>query len=356
MGRENPPPHALDRAFVRRTLFQFGVAAALFLLWRLADVVVLAFGAVVVASMLRAIADPIRDRTRLGDGASLAVACVVVVGVVALGGWLFGSMLVVQISDLIGRLPANMAAVRTTVATWPLGPLLVRGLDEASQMHLQLHGLAGRLGGYAISAFGAVANTILVVFTGFFLALDPHGARNAALAMFPKGPRAALAPAFDASGRALRLWLLGMVVEMFIVGVLTGLGAWAIGLPSPLALGAIAAILDFIPFVGPIASIVPGLLVAIPMGFSTVLWTLALYVGVQQFEGNVLYPFIQRRAVNLPPALSLIALLVFAVLFGPVGVVLATPLLVVLLTLTKMLYLRNALDEDVHTPDEPRKA
>lgn len=352
----DPKPPALDRAFVRRTLFQFGVAVGLFLLWQLADVVVLAFGAVVVAVLLRAIADPIRDRTGLGDGPSLAVACLVVLGLAGLAAWLFGSMLVGQLSDLSGRIPANMAEVRNIVSTWPLGALLVRGLDEANQLHLQFHSLAGRLGGYAMSAIGAAANTGLVIFTGFFIALDPRGARDAALMILPHRPRQALAPALDASGRALRLWLLGVLVEMAFVGVLTGLGAWWIGLPSPLALGVIAAILDFIPIVGPIVSVFPGLLVAVPMGPTTVLWTLAMYVAVQQLEGNVLYPFIQRRAVNLPPALSLLALLVFGVLFGPVGVVLATPLLVVLLTLTKILYLRNVLGADVHVAGETPKS
>jgi predicted PurR-regulated permease PerM len=131
---------------------------------------------------------------------------------------------------------------------------------------------------------------------------------------------------------------------------MTGLGAWMIGLPSPLALGAIAALANVVPFVGPVASMVPALLIAIPQGGHLWIWTLAMYIAVQQIEGNVIYPFIQRRAVDLPPVMTLAGVLVFGVLFGPLGVILAAPLLVVIFTLVKVLYLRNTLGEPVRLP------
>lgn len=343
-------PPALDRSFVRRTSFQFAVGAGLFLLWQLASVLLLAFAAVVVAVLLRAIADPIARRSPLNDGMALAAACLVVAGLLAVAGWLFGSMLISQLWELASRLPQNMNQLRAIVASWPFGGDLVQRLQHATDLMTQFQGLAGRIGGYAVSAFGAGANLILVLFTGLFLAVRPRSARNGALLLAPKGPRESIGEALDASGRALRMWLLGMLAEMAAVGLLTGLGAWAVGLSSPLALGVIAGVVDFIPIVGSVASAVPGLLLALPMWPHTLLWTLLMYVAVQQFEGNVIYPFIQRRAVDLPPALSMLVVLFFGVLLGPLGVMLASPLLVVLLTTTKILYLRNTLGEQVRIP------
>jgi predicted PurR-regulated permease PerM len=203
---------------------------------------------------------------------------------------------------------------------------------------------------------GVVTNLLVVLFAGMFIAIEPARARDGLLMLLPKGPRGPTGEALDASGRALKLWLLGVLADMAAVGVMTGVGAWIVGLPSPLALGVIAAITDFVPFVGPIAGAIPGVLLALPEGPSTVGWTLLMYLVVQQVEGNLLYPFLQRRAVDLPPALSLAAVLAFGVLFGPAGVILATPLLVVVYTMVRMLYVRGALGEEIEVVPGGKKA
>lgn len=350
-----PRPVALDRAFVRRTALQFAFAAALFIAWQLASVFVLVFGAVVVAVLFRSLADPIRDHTPLTDRWALAAAVIIIVAVLAGSAWLFGSLMSAQFDELSNRLPHSMADLQGLLARLPFGDRLAGQLRDTSDLTAQFRGLAGRIGGYAVSFAGALTNLVLVVFAGLFMAIEPTRTRDGVGLLFPKGARQAVIQALDASGGALQLWLRGMLVDMACVGVLTGLGAWAVGLPSPLALGLIAALFDFVPFIGPVASIVPGLLLAIPGGAEQVAWTLAMYVAVQQLEGNVIYPFVQKRAVDLPPVLSLVAVLAFGVLVGPLGVVLATPMLVVIFTTTRLLYVRNTLGEPVSVPGLPAK-
>lgn len=118
-------------------------------------------------------------------------------------------------------------------------------------------------------------------------------------------PRQRVAGAVDASGRALRLWLLGQLAAMVSVGILTGLGLWIIGVPSAFALALLAGLADFVPLVGPIVAAVPALLIALSEGWETMLWTLLLYVLVQQIESNLIVPIAQRRTVSLPPAITL---------------------------------------------------
>jgi predicted PurR-regulated permease PerM len=346
----NRPHPALDRAFVRRTAFVFAVGAALFLAWRLASVLLLLFGAVVVAAVFRSLAAPIQHRTGLSEKLSLTLAVLIVLAVLVACGWLFGAVLASQLQDLAGRLPTSMAELQALARTLPFGDQIAARLEDASDLSAQFGGLAGKIGGYAVSVAGALTNLVLVLFAAIFIAVAPDRTRDGLALMFPPGPREAVVEALNASGSALRLWVLGMFVDMLAVGLMTGLGAWLIGLPSPFALGAIAALANIVPFVGPAASIVPGLLVAIPQGGDLWIWTLAMYIAVQQIEGNLIYPFIQRRAVNLPPVLTLAGVLVFGVLFGPLGVVLAAPLLVVSFTLVKVLYLRNTLGEAVKLP------
>jgi predicted PurR-regulated permease PerM len=344
------PPPALDRAFVRRTAFVFAVAAALFLAWRLASVLLLLFGAVVVAAVFRSIAAPIQSRTRLNEKLSLALAVLVVLAALGACAWLFGAVLAAQLQDLAGRLPSSMAELQALARSLPFGEQIAARLNDVSDLSAQFGGLAGKIGGYAISVAGALTNLVLVLFAAIFIAVAPERTRDGVALLFPRGPREAILEGMNASGAALRFWVLGMFVDMLAVGLMTGLGAWMIGLPSPLALGAIAALANVVPFVGPVASMVPALLIAIPQGGHLWIWTLAMYIAVQQIEGNVIYPFIQRRAVDLPPVMTLAGVLVFGVLFGPLGVILAAPLLVVIFTLVKVLYLRNTLGEPVRLP------
>jgi predicted PurR-regulated permease PerM len=132
-------------------------------------------------------------------------------------------------------------------------------------------------------------------------------------------------------------------VSMLVVGVLTGLGLWLIGVPSALALGLLAGVLEFIPLAGPVLAAIPALLLALTVGVDTALWAGGLMLLIQQIEGNLIQPLVQRYAVQLPPALFLFALIGFAAMFGAIGIVLAAPLTVVVYVLNKRLYVQDAL-------------
>lgn len=340
----------VDRAFARRTAFVFTTAAALFLIWQLSGVILLAFSAVIVAVLLRSIADPIIGRTPVPEGLAVALAGLAVVAVIAGALWLFGSVLADQTRQLVANLPTSAAELRAMVATWPFGDQLAR-LDGSGLMN-GAGGIVGRVGGYAISTISVATSLVLVIIAGVFLAASPRVYRDGLIVLFPPERRDALRESTNTTGRALKAWLLGQLADMVVVGVLTGIGVALIGLPSPLALGLIAGLLAFVPIVGSIAGAVPGLLVAAQGGWELMAWTLLVYVVVQQIEGNLIYPFIQKRAVKLPPVLTLFGIFGFGTLFGFLGVFVATPLMVVLFVNVRLLYLRRALGEDISVPGD----
>ena len=103
----------------------------------------------------------------------------------------------------------------------------------------------------------------------------------------------------DGTGEALRLWLLGQLIEMVVIGALSMLAVWMIGVPSPLALGLIAGIGEFIPYVGPLLAAIPALLVALTKSPEATLWTAVAYLIIHQIEGNIVAPLIQRRMVSI---------------------------------------------------------
>jgi predicted PurR-regulated permease PerM len=201
---------------------------------------------------------------------------------------------------------------------------------------------------------GAMANLFLVVVGGLYIATNPRLYRTGLLKLVPAERRELTGTALRDTGRSLRLWLVGQLVSMVLVGTLTGVGLWLIGVPSALVLGLLAGLLEFVPLVGPIVAAIPGLLIAATQGTETLLWALALYFVLQQLEGNIIQPLVQQRAVSLPPALLLFALVAFGTLFGIAGLLLAAPLTVVLFVAVKRLYVREALGTPTPIPGEEK--
>jgi predicted PurR-regulated permease PerM len=217
-------------------------------------------------------------------------------------------------------------------------------------------------GGGSLSGFGrtllsigsGLADLLVVIFAGIYLATQPNFYRIGAIKLVPPTRRKIAAEAMLESERALRLWLKGQAIAMVVVGLLTGLGLWALGMPSALALGLLAGLLEFIPFAGPIIAAVPAILIALAVSPELALWVTLLYVAIQQFEGNLLTPLVQQYAVDLPGAVLLFSLIGFGTLFGTLGVILAAPLAVVMMVLVKRLYVIETLDTPTPIPGESK--
>jgi predicted PurR-regulated permease PerM len=190
-----------------------------------------------------------------------------------------------------------------------------------------------------------------MVISAIYLAAQPELYRQGLIKLFP--PRLhAQAAKIDHIGNTLRLWLIGQLIQMVLIGVLSGLAAWIIGLPSAIALGLIAFAAEFVPYLGPIIAAVPAVLVAATINTTAMLWTIAAYVIIHQIEGNLFTPLIQRRLVLIPPAVMLLGIVAISLLFGPPAVIFAAPIVVVVFVAVKVLYVRDTLGEDTEIPGE----
>lgn len=346
-GDSSGRPPLTDRDFVRRCLIALALLGLAFLLYSLADVLLLIFGATLIAVVLRAIADPIARRTGMPDKVAVLIAILLVLALVGVAGWLFGSQLSAQVSELRETLPAAWRAFEARLGDSTFGERILATIKQAVPSGTSV---ASDLGRYALAVGNALTNLVLVVIAGVFLASEPRLYRRGFLKLFPVDRQDEMASAFDNTSRALRLWLLGQLVSMTIIGVFTWLGLWLVGVPSALMLGLIAGIAEFIPLAGPILSAVPGLLLALLVGPETALWALVVYVGIQQIESDLITPLIQRKAVSLPPVVTLFGVLALGVTFGVVGIVLAAPLTVVGYVLVKQLYVRDTLGQPTRLP------
>ena len=118
-----------------------------------------------------------------------------------------------------------------------------------------------------------------------------------------------------------------------------------IGVPAPLALGLFTGLAQFVPIVGPIASAAPALIMGATGGAQMFFLTLALYIGVSQLEANLITPLVQKNLAALPVVLGIFAVVGLGGLFGPLGVLFATPLALVILTVVTMLYRQDVLKD-----------
>jgi predicted PurR-regulated permease PerM len=334
----------MTRPLVDRDLAWRLLAAVLLitLAWTVRDTLLLVFGAVVVAILLRALAAPLVHRTGLRQRRAVLLVLLALIAVMGLALWLIGAPLAEQLQTLRSALPEAWTALRGWLQKLPAGDRLLQWLAELSHAQPPWKNVAVA----ATAVAGALSSLLLIVLMGIYLALDARRYRDGVVRLFSPARRPQIGAALDATGQALTHWLLGQAVLMVAVGTAVAIGLSLLGMPMALALGLIAGLLEFVPFFGPIASGVLAVLVAFVQGPQQALYVALLFFALQQIEESALVPLVQRWAVSLPPVLGLAGVLVFGTLFGPLGVVFGTPLTVVVMVLVEKLYVRQALEGD----------
>ncbi len=339
-------------AFIRRVLIALALVALSLLFWQVRDALLLAFAGVLVAVLLTALAQPLQMRLGLSHIWALVAVALGLGVLVTLVAFLVGGQLQAQVAGLSDQLPQAVEALESRFGVTLPAP--GGGGDAGTSLDPAMLGsVAGRLAGIGSAVVGALSALVIAVVGGFYLAADPALYRRGLGKLLPKSQNMRAEDALLASGEALKLWLGAQFISMLIVGLLAGLGTWALGLPSPLALGLVAGLAGFVPLLGSIAGAVPPLLLALSNGGPMlVLWTALLFVAVQQVESNMITPLVEKRLVSLPPALLLFAVVAVGLLFGLPGVVLAAPITVVAFVLVKKLYVRQVLGKRTEVPGE----
>lgn len=334
--------------FVLRSVIFVAIALAPFLVWLLFDVIVLATGAVLVATLMHLVATPFL-KLRLPRGVALALSGLLIASIIGGTFYLFGRTMAAEFHEVLRRAEDTADAISLEISRSGLSDYLPSSFGES----VTVSGLIER--SFTISV-EAVLGGLVAFFAGVFLASEP--------ALYAEGFTLLFAPRWRARARetlghvstALRRWLHGQMIEMVTVGVMAGVAVWLIGLPSPFALGAISGLSEFIPYIGPILAIFPSVAVAATIGPYAMLWTILAYLAIHQLDGNMIMPLIQRQLVRVPPALMLISIATFGTLFGFGATIFAAPLTVIIYVAVIKLYLRDTLGEPTPLPGESERS
>ena len=316
------------------------LVAVAVVIWRLADVVLIGFGGLVAATLLRAAAEPLARFKSLSPRLRLTIALVALLSLFGLLVWAFGREVAAQASELRRLLPQQFRRVTSWLEQSGFGRAWMSSFKGWAADSKTKAGV----GSAAASVLGGTLDAVLIVFIGIYFAFDPQLYLDGCLRLLPPGRRPQVRRALIQAGSALRKWLRAQVIAMIVVGILAGLGLALIGVPLALVLGALAALLEFIPVLGPIIFAVPAVLVAFSKGPQTAFYAVLVYTAIQQLESILIVPMLQRWAVRMPPVVSLLAVLAAGILLGPAGIVFAAPLAVVTIELVKHLYVEDTLE------------
>jgi predicted PurR-regulated permease PerM len=338
----------------RRTLTvvtaTLALAAGVLALTRLYPIVLLVFACVLMALLLHSLSCFIGRHSGVRHGTALILsALLALAGVVALG-LLIGKPLVREAGQLRHRLPQSLEQLRSRMSE------LEWGRAVAAEVPVSRHEAARKIDHNVdvrelfFDLLEALAFFLVFLLTSFHLAREPALYLRGALHLVPRRARKQTLRVLDALGHTLLRWAMGTLVTMTAVGMLTGLGLWLIGVPMALAVGVLAGLLQFVPFLGPPLAILPAVLLALAESPSLVFWVLLLFGGVQMIESNLLVPLVQQKAVRLPPPLTIGAQVTMGMLFGPMGVLLATPMMASLVLLVRLLYFEDAPGDGMQPP------
>lgn len=350
MSRPNHPQYQ----YLQRLLLTVGIIGLFIafaaLIWALTDVLLLMFVGVLLAIILRTLAKFLARHTPLSARWALILILLLLLALLGLGGWLIVPEIVTQGKLLVDQIGAALNRLEAVLSQYGFGEQLFEEVFPLGSQQPFRPNIVERIRGTFTQTLGLLSHVLFILFTGLFVAFDPEMYRQGLVRLIPPKGRSRTREIINNIISGLRDWLLGRFISMVVTGVVAIIGLWLLNIPFALVLGLLTGLLEFIPIVGSILSAGPAILIAFTLGLKQTLYVAIFYLALQQLEGNIFTPIIQQKIVSLPPALTLSAVLAMGLLFGPIGVLVATPLAVVLFILVKELYLKDLLERDSRSP------
>lgn len=310
--------------------------SVLLLVFRFAfGVLLLVLAGSLIALLFHGIAGLIGKKTKWPHWLCMTLSIGGVLLLVAALIWFMGYRIQMQAAALAKELPATWQHAKASLGHTALGQeLLSRAQDGEVEKKAK-----AIFSTFFKSTFGILGDVYVVLFLGIFFTAAPGLYKKGIIRLVPPRGRNQAGKVLETTGSNLKKWLAGKVFAMFVVFVLTSIGLIALGFKMWLVLALVAGLLNFIPNFGPLVAMIPAVLFGLLQGTDTALLVAGLYILVQVLESNAITPLVQQKLVSVPPALIIITQLVVGAFSGFWGILLATPLLLIVMVLVQEVYL-----------------
>jgi predicted PurR-regulated permease PerM len=319
----------------RRSLLTTGLTllaacVALFLAWQSVSSLLVVFAGVLFAAFLDAAARALAPALPLNRVWRLTLVLLLLTALSVLGLVWGARKLPEQTRILLKVMDAQLDILQEHLLSYGVDLL---GPEWGRDFAQWLFSDQGRLLSHAQFVLGGASSvltaTLVILFLGILFAFDPTSHRESLVMLVKPSYRARTRKVMDEMGNVMRLWFVGQLIRIILMTLCVWVALYLIGLPGPFVLGLQAGLSNFIPYLGPIVAAIPIALVAMPLGGSLLIWALVVYTIIQSVEGYVIGPLIQRQAVEIPPAWTLVAIVLLGALFGVMGIALAMPLVAI---------------------------
>lgn len=301
------------------------------------NVLLLLLAGTLIALYFRGLSNLLQMKFKMPSKAALPVSIIGSILLLILFFWFAGNSIQQQANQLAETLPAAVDSFEQKLSESSIGRQVLDRVKspETSQKASMM------VQSFFRGTFGVLGDIYIILFLSIFFTASPKLYVEGALKLVPLKSRPQARDVVHKVGAHLTKWLKGQLLAMLIVSVLTVIGLLILGIPMAFVLAIIAGLLNFIPNFGPLIAMIPAVLISLMLSPTTALLVAGLYILVQTLESNLITPQIQKRMINTPPALIIIAQLFMGVLSGVLGLLLAMPIVVILIVVVQELYVKK---------------
>jgi predicted PurR-regulated permease PerM len=305
------------------------------------DILLMVLAGSLIATYFHGLGDAIQRRTKLTRKPAMIIAIVVTIIFVGTLFWFMGTKIQAQVAELSNSLPTTVNNVRNKLSQTSWGQSVLKSFSGDNSQKLM-----STVQGFFSTTFGVLGDIYIVLFLGIFFTANPSLYKDGIMVLVPHSKKKLGKHILDRISLSLKGWLKGTLFSMLCVAILIGTGLTIVGMPVALILALITGLLEMVPSIGSLVAMIPGVLLAFTISTNMAILVAIIYITSQTIVANIITPLIQKRMINLPPALTLISQLIMGSVSGALGVILAVPLLAIVIILIDELYVKKIAHND----------
>jgi predicted PurR-regulated permease PerM len=300
-------------------------------------VLFLVLAGILVAIYFHSCADILKKYLHWPSKLSVAVSVIVNILLLVAFFWFVGARLQDQVAQLSDTLPETIQNAKDQLNQSVLGSKMVDLLNRSGSSK-KTNDVARQ---FFSSSFGVLSDIYIVFLLALFFTAAPSQYKKGIISLFTGKAKQKVSDLIEELRIILRKWIEGQIIGFLFIAILTGIGLLILGMPLVLTLALIAGLLNMIPNFGPLIALVPAVLIALMQGPTMAIIIICMYTFIQIIQTAVTQPVIQKKMVNIPPALTVFGQVALGMLAGFWGVLLAVPVVVIFMTIINKLYVEK---------------